>query len=339
MDYKNEGTELNAPVHSKQTESKGKAKAKMTDWSDSMPSAVQNDLNLESRESDTNQSSVLSRLASSTASLSSVLIPRKPEAADLSGFMPSNKAGASGVAQGSRSAAATSQEFPLPKSVAAQRNLDGSFRSAETQAHVALEEARFSSFLDNASAPEKQDQVLRDTLFNGGPDSTQRQPELGRQDSSPVGSSRYDGLEVVELLNSGYHPAEITDDEPSISIEERSALQRAMLSGRRGREKEWDTALNFFPEYISNGSSGWGYGEMLGHLGISDVDEAQKIWVDDWQEVLSSYTDIVWGDLGSLVEEAKQELQQLADKGAGSSAGQLKAVRRLQQILGHVRGY
>ncbi|TGO08010.1 hypothetical protein BTUL_0231g00080 [Botrytis tulipae] len=69
--------------------------------------------------------------------------------------------------------------------------------------------------------------------------------------------------------------------------------------------------------------------------------KAKEEWKSDWQGVLQGYTDEVWGGLIPLVREAREELkieEQKGDGGQGKEMGNLKALRRLGAVLGHLRG-
>ncbi|TGO59679.1 hypothetical protein BOTNAR_0158g00010 [Botryotinia narcissicola] len=69
--------------------------------------------------------------------------------------------------------------------------------------------------------------------------------------------------------------------------------------------------------------------------------KAKEEWKSDWEGVLQGYTDEVWGGLIPLVREAREELkveEQKGDGGQGREMGNLKALRRLGAVLGHLRG-
>lgn len=71
----------------------------------------------------------------------------------------------------------------------------------------------------------------------------------------------------------------------------------------------------------------------------SDREEWYRQWVEDWQQVLDSYQDEVWGVKGlDKLEQARQELQQVkAREGKGEQWWNDKAsVRRLRLVLGHL---
>ncbi|KAF5870750.1 uncharacterized protein Bfra_009303 [Botrytis fragariae] len=69
--------------------------------------------------------------------------------------------------------------------------------------------------------------------------------------------------------------------------------------------------------------------------------KAKEEWKSDWEGVLKGYTDEVWGGLIPLVREAREELkveEEKGDGGEGKETGNLKALRRLGAVLGHLRG-
>ncbi|TGO55503.1 hypothetical protein BCON_0091g00190 [Botryotinia convoluta] len=75
--------------------------------------------------------------------------------------------------------------------------------------------------------------------------------------------------------------------------------------------------------------------------GMKGKEKAKEEWKSDWEGVLRGYTDEVWGGLLPLVREAREELkveEEKGDGGEGKQRGNLKALRRLGAVLGHLRG-
>ncbi|APA13505.1 predicted protein [Sclerotinia sclerotiorum 1980 UF-70] len=69
--------------------------------------------------------------------------------------------------------------------------------------------------------------------------------------------------------------------------------------------------------------------------------KCKEEWKSDWKGVLRGYTDEVWGGLLPLVIEAREELQREEKEGKtgeGKDTGDLKALRRLGAVLGHLKG-
>jgi len=68
-------------------------------------------------------------------------------------------------------------------------------------------------------------------------------------------------------------------------------------------------------------------------LGILPSEDEREVWLSDWEDVLSGYSDQVWGDMLTAVRAAKSELE---DVRTGSASLDSKTIARLKMILGHV---
>ncbi|VUC34417.1 unnamed protein product [Clonostachys rosea] len=152
-----------------------------------------------------------------------------------------------------------------------------------------------------------------------------------------------DGLAVVNILSQpdSDEMMPIGDDfDMCLSPEAASKLRSALFdTGLHGRELLWNDMLNFTPQFLLNPADGMNEGaEQL--IGTSDQAGATNIWIQQWGDVISHYTDEVWGDLGPLVSEARQEIKNIASQHeAGQAApGQVRALGRLRMILAHLRG-
>lgn len=63
--------------------------------------------------------------------------------------------------------------------------------------------------------------------------------------------------------------------------------------------------------------------------------EAREHWKEQWEGVLTRYTDEVWGGLLPLVKQAREEIEEM---GEGEAAKEKPtALRRLEAILGHLQ--
>ncbi|CAH0047881.1 unnamed protein product [Clonostachys solani] len=152
-----------------------------------------------------------------------------------------------------------------------------------------------------------------------------------------------DGLAVVNILSQP-DPDEMMptgdDFDAGLSLEAASKPRSALFdTGLHGRELLWNDMLNFTPQFLVNPSDGINEGaEQL--TGTSDQTGATNIWIQQWGDVLSHYTDEVWGDLGPLVSEARQEIKNIAsqDEAGQAAPGQARALGRLRMILAHLRG-
>ncbi|ETS86792.1 hypothetical protein PFICI_00620 [Pestalotiopsis fici W106-1] len=219
-----------------------------------------------------------------------------------------------------------------------------SIRSAQVQGHIQREEAAFAQFLDGVDSSAVSENVPENVPNRLVCDSLNREGTVFQSQSDA--SHRLadsDGLEVVKLLDAGYDEVMLMDPVIPLSKPQELRLKQALFgegsnADEAGKQaSDWSNILNFVPEYISNGSSGWGYNELSGHLGTSDTLEASEIWADQWGDVLSRYTDEVWGDLGSLVQEAREEARKIQKHEGDSGPSETKALMRLRQILSHIR--
>ncbi|KPM44825.1 hypothetical protein AK830_g1690 [Neonectria ditissima] len=205
------------------------------------------------------------------------------------------------------------------------------------------ESIRMQSSLDSSTAS----QAFND--FLGSESSLGFEPHRHQQAYQPETSideqERSDGAAVVNFLNEpsdeldsvlvGAH-SDTTDDD-DLTPEAASKLRETLFNSAH-LESRWDDMLNFTPGFL--GQPAASTEEVQLHMGTQDVDEARSIWLQQWDDVLSSYTDQVWGDLEPLAAEARREVEQLTSSEAmPDRSSETKALDRLRQILAHVRGH
>ncbi|KAI5462938.1 hypothetical protein BGZ63DRAFT_380061 [Mariannaea sp. PMI_226] len=156
---------------------------------------------------------------------------------------------------------------------------------------------------------------------------------------------REDGGAVLDLLDGPSDEldavlmgtqVDITNDNDDLDPLTVAKLRDALFDSSH-LESRWDDMLNFTPDFLRPSSSAE---DTLLHMGTSDPEEARSIWLHQWSDVLSSYTDQVWGDLGDLVTDARKEVEDLtSNRIAREGHPETKALDRLRQILAHVRGH
>ncbi|KAI1137060.1 hypothetical protein F5Y05DRAFT_390036 [Hypoxylon sp. FL0543] len=303
---------------------KGKAVATRLDNSSSSP--TEQNGHPSSVEAASLTTSVITRVGASASKLADDMM-RRPSVAQVANALPSSKAESSRTAQGGSVGEASTHKSGLTPAT-----FDGTFKSTQAKGQHTSGESNFSSFLDSTSSLEviepgdldRQGRERRDDL------------KLGQMfQSTPILAT--DGMDVVGLLDSGYD--EVEDTAFSLADDERVALRHRLFesseaSRQPSQREQWENILNFFPDVKLNSNDIHEYADLLG---ISDPEEARSIWIDQWQRVLSSYTDEVWGDLGPLVGAAREELTSLS-RSREASPSKPKALRRLQQILHQIRG-
>ncbi|KAI1650556.1 uncharacterized protein F4817DRAFT_328103 [Daldinia loculata] len=307
-------------------DAKGKGIATKTDNLSSESTAQ--DGHSSSVEVTSDTTSFISRLSASAGKLTNEIVLRHPSGASLSDALPSDKAESS---RSGRSAGVN--EASMYRNNFAQGTIPDTFKSIPRQEQEVLGESGFSSFLNNTI-----------TLGETEPSDIKigrygqiHEPALGgTQQTRPIINTT-DGMDVVDFLDLGYD--EVEEIDTALTDIEQAALRHHLFengeSGEHTSRGQWDDALNFFPGLGSNSSNIQEYADLLG---TSDLEEAKNIWVNQWQGVLSSYTDEVWGELGSLVKVAREELTNISEPREEASPSKLKAVRRLQQLLSHIRG-
>lgn len=287
--------------------------------------------------------SIMSRVGRSAASLSQSVLHGKSAASDVADLSSSGKAGPS--SNNKRPALGETSFFPV--STAGTSGNTGGFRSADADAHAAAGEAAFSDFLDGtptfiATEPAGLTQAWQRASGGAsgvpGPQVTTR-----REDAYSVAEQQaQDGVEVVRLLSQVTEEAPTLEQGPTISEEEMRNLRQALFEeGGPGQisATDWNNILNFVPDFLLGEDDGSGLEAPENshmNLGVTEPAEAGQIWLEQWNRVLTGYTDEVWGDLGSLVEEARTEVARMRDTKDEQAAG-APAVRQLRLILTRVR--
>ncbi|WYZ42996.1 hypothetical protein EsH8_VI_000695 [Colletotrichum jinshuiense] len=149
-----------------------------------------------------------------------------------------------------------------------------------------------------------------------------------------------DGQQVIDLLDV---PEKLDDYDANgdslqtfLSLKEESSLRKALFGSSEKTASNWPRLLDFQPDFLL----GENITELQQHFGVADPLQARAMWMDSWSDVLTSYTEEVWGDLGSLAREAQREIDEARGQGTTSAGpGGMQALHRLRQILAHVRGH
>lgn len=210
----------------------------------------------------------------------------------------------------------------------------------QTQQHIAQEEASFAAFLDSTDTDQSSSLEDHDKPWQ----STSANPvRIGSTRSAAEQETR-DGEDVVALLSTGEELEPDFGLSEGISDSDLASLRKALFgegSGDITSAVPWGNVLNFIPIYfdrVAGSPSVQGLNELSMHFGAVDTDDAWQSWVDQWSCVLTDYQDEVWGDLGSLVLQARDEVKRLGEVQPEEKPPQLTALLRLRAILGHLRG-
>lgn len=285
--------------------------------------------------------SVLSRLGQSATALSKSVVQGTPSVKDLANAASSAKIGAS-----SSSRTLDTLVDNSSKATASSSSGTGEFRSGHTHAHVAAEEAAFSDFLDSTSVSvpaetsglAKAWEVATSTSITPKSSSASQ----GAADFSVAEQQARDGVEVVRLLSQSGEEMPEHEGQMNVSEAEFKSLRQALFddgSPAQTSASDWNNMLNFIPDFLCGQGDRHGRGiseSRYMNLGVTDTTEAGQLWLDEWNRVLTSYNDEVWGDLGDLVQQARSEVQRIRDSQEGQTPDPT-ALRRLQAVLTRVR--
>ncbi|KAL2111151.1 hypothetical protein VUR80DRAFT_250 [Thermomyces stellatus] len=129
---------------------------------------------------------------------------------------------------------------------------------------------------------------------------------------------RRDGEEVTAFL-ADPSSLQFKDNIDFGSLPAQLPRLRAALLGDGVPSSIWDNLLNFWP------------------VADEDLRPSKSAWLAQWNDVLTRYTDEVWGELATDARQAKEEVEAEAHGDQGDGHG-LQSLRRLRQILAHLRG-
>lgn len=289
-------------------------------------------------------SSMISRLENSARMAGSTFVSAKTGLPDIpttlgdkgasSGASFSTNASGHGSAHSGRHVSGEAATRPVFK-----KDVGEAFRP--TQRETAGSSKAFDNFV---GAHQPLPDVAQVQLQPGAPIRDEAQKPLSTMsvDGSVAQVEATDGSAVAHLLSLPDDPEmlqTLVEQEEKISAEDAAKLRAALFNDGSSGRLPWDHLLNFTPDFVSTRNPSERSrvdGDM--QLGIADQDLAADIWLRQWHDVLSAYTDEVWGDLNMLVEEAKQEVEKdLA--GEGGNRPENTALSRLKMILAHVRGF
>ncbi|KAK7418317.1 hypothetical protein QQZ08_011304 [Neonectria magnoliae] len=205
------------------------------------------------------------------------------------------------------------------------------------------ESIRMQSPLDSSEASQAFNEFVGSESSLGFEPRHHHQPNQ-RETISVADQERADGAAVVDFLNDtsemdsvvvGAHSDTADDDD--LTPEAATKLRETLFNSTR-LDSYWDGMLNFTPDFLSQPDAS--AEDVQLHMGTRDVDKALSIWLQQWGDVLSSYTDQVWGELEPLAAGARREVEQLTSSEAvPNRSSETKALDRLRQILAHVRGH
>ncbi|KAL4727479.1 hypothetical protein ACLX1H_006393 [Fusarium chlamydosporum] len=261
---------------------------------------------------------------------------------DLSGQQPAGKAGPSGSNRDtntigrltSSTGEASSQKLRSTaqgETVRLKPNLDSGAPAK------AFDDFVSSDFMlddnNNASSNEKaRDQLCRlEAAFVPVSEDASEQEKLDGAAVVSLLDNTSDELDTVLL---GAQDPTAEDGSGALTPEAAAKLREALFStNMASSDPRLDNLLNFNPGFLDQPGTEAELERQL-YLGTKDTDEARSSWLQQWGNVLSGYTDHVWGDLVPLIAEARNEIEESGVQGTGALS-QTKALDRLRQVLAH----
>ena len=246
----------------------------------------------------------------------------------------------------------TSGSSQIPNS-----NAPTAFRSLQTQAPVDPQMNEFLS--DTTFSPQQSKSDVHSTSawasqFNRVPEPNAAgyTTSSGRQRNEPFIPDVHDGAEVSQLLSeptfsadadtmemgatadltqeqvNDLFPQEFTDTENHMVNYMKSNLPPPPTH----KPVPWDHPLNLRPAELMQVEDPETSLEK-GLDGYFASPQLRDRWLSEWNDILNSYTDEVWGELLPEVKTARTELEAMR---VGGNSYDAKAVARLMMILGHV---
>jgi hypothetical protein len=241
----------------------------------------------------------------------------------------SNSNGGSAWAESSKTAQQTSHGQ-------ASRAGSAGLRAGHHEQHIQQSENEFSSFLDaidsftpsenlGATSGRGLEDVLEEDAWERPQSSNLhnwRAPErtVAEQEAR-------DGEEVLAILSS---PAGLEELEAPLEDQDYDwGLSQEQLMQIRAMARE------IFHPPEPHASVATNHPLNLSPSFEGETMEAREHWREQWEGVLTRYTDEVWGGLLPLVKQARQEIEEMGNE--GSMKEKPTALRRLESIMGHLQ--
>ncbi|KAH7223439.1 hypothetical protein BKA60DRAFT_669500 [Fusarium oxysporum] len=236
---------------------------------------------------------------------------------DISGQRPGEKASSSGSSITGRNSSSTGDA----SSHRLRSTAHGESLRSQTNLVSGASAEAFDAFFSADATLEVEDASQYGRLPN-------QSHHIPSTPSAVLEQEKMDGAAVVNLLDDSSGGL----DEAAAKLRETLFPADSVFSGFR-----WDDLLNFNPEFLDQAGPEADFERQL-HFGTTSADEVRNSYLEQWDKVLNGYTEYVWGDLEPLIAEARREVEEVKTQGL-DAVPQTKALDRLRQILGHVRGF
>lgn len=315
--------------------------------------------------------SILERVTASAAGLmqSAFVAPTSNELSDAtSAALTNTSKGQQLSGSGGSSWAESSSARQRTGLSTLQGHLLPSFRAGHREEHIKDAESEFSSFLDSTDPfTASQPNGLVDPFQV---QATDRQVEVDNSEvdkrhnrTRPTSYSTvseqqlHDGDAVLSILS---NTSTNVDELEALQVEEeainwnltdrqvsqlRTIVDQIFPPAHSHISMSAEHPLNLLPAVVSTSENSLSLPTMdtnpeEAYLYFDrDVPQGavRKMWMDQWEGVLTRYTDEVWGNVLPLVTEAREEINAMKENPPGRTFEQPKALRRLGMVLNHVR--
>ncbi|EPE36283.1 hypothetical protein GLAREA_05621 [Glarea lozoyensis ATCC 20868] len=301
-------------------------------------------------------SSLLSRIASSASGLTNTVLAA-PTGMELNETSHSALSGSgkptSSSASGSQTVATLGENSKQIQPSIAGHALQEGIRAGHNAEHISKTEQEFSNFLDGIDSfvPSEAALVGGNGHENGVDEAFEYAWSRSRAagdaaigtypHSSVQAQETRDGEAVLAILadrSSLDDQYELPPEEEDLTKDWKlSADQLAQLASfPRDLFPPFDLHGRISPENPLNLTVGQESQLLNGFATEQEETLSREHWRDQWDSVLSRYSDEVWGGLLPLAQKARKEVEEM-QKNPSAIEQTPKALRRLAAILGHLQ--
>jgi hypothetical protein len=243
-----------------------------------------------------------------------------------------------------------------------------SIRAGYREEHIRDAESEFSSFLDGidsftpssesySHADPSLGQALDIPLDRANGRTDTHGDQAGQIWYNTVHEQQqHDGDAVLSILS---HPSAMTNELEDLPVEEevlnwdltdqqisrlRTLVDEIFPPPDQHISMSAEHRLNLIPNMVSTPApsdpvlfNDTTLEESYIYFGDVPRNRARQMWMEQWEGVLTRYTDEVWGNLLPLIVEAREEIKAIKEDRPETTIDQSKALRRLRLVLDHVR--
>ncbi|KAG4419916.1 hypothetical protein IFR04_006953 [Cadophora malorum] len=286
--------------------------------------------------------SLLSRVAASATGLTrnAFIIPNPNELNQQAASALSNSNKTQHIPNAGASSSTWAESSRAPQAQSNPPTSSSGLRAGHSELHAQASENEFSSFLDGIDSfvpsesfgniPVSETSKGFDEAWVSSRDS--RQPIHSPENWTITEQEQQDGSEVLAIL-SDLSALDSQMEEPPPLLESDEDYDWGLTSAQIAKLRELTKDILPAPSQHANTSADNSLNLLPDFQG---QEGAREQYVEEWESVLNRYADEVWGGLAPLVREARKEVEEAKSNPTGDDKREMKAVRRLGAILGHL---